>query len=167
MKLDRNQPLNRKVLRYLRQRQSKRVAALALPDSVPSPYLDQGSHPDVVTWVWDTLGAALPEDSRCLVYGTPALMQPAHGIVLAFCLGTAYCLRLTPETYPLAQQQGCASIETWSDGSQTDAGREFGPDWLFGRWLVEESQWCRATYASLNDLADHPAQGSQQANPHK
>lgn len=32
---------------------------------------------------------------RCLVHGTPAIVQPATGIVIAICNGTQYNLRLT------------------------------------------------------------------------
>ena len=52
---------------------------VASPDTVGDPYYGQGSHPDVVERVWDQLGASLPTDCRCLVYGTPALVDPASG----------------------------------------------------------------------------------------
>jgi hypothetical protein len=48
---------------------------LGTPGSVADVHLRQGSHPDVVQRVWDVLGAALPGPCRCLVLGTPALLD--------------------------------------------------------------------------------------------
>src|ERR1700690_27423 len=97
--------LNAQVLSYLQNR-GKSSELIAAPESVRDPYMGQGSHPDIVERVWNKLGAALPTDCRRLVYGTPALVQPESGILLAFCLGTEYCMRLTPARFDEALTLG-------------------------------------------------------------
>lgn len=142
-------PLNEKVLIHLRSR-LKTDELIAAPDSVRDPYMSQGSHPDVVERVWKKLGQALPVDCRCLVYGTPALVQPTSGIILAFCLGTQYCMRLTsPQMYE-ALKLGVKTSTKWSGGRITDATQTFGADWIFGSWKDEELQWCREVYGFYN-----------------
>ena len=138
-------PLNEKVLSRLRGR-LKTDELIASPDSVRDPYMSQGSHPDVVERVWRKLGQALPMDCRCLVYGTPALVQPESGIILAFCLGTQYCVRLTSSLMDEALKLGVKTSTKWSGGATTDATQAFGADWIFGSWKNEELQWCREVY---------------------
>ncbi len=141
--------LNKPVLDYLQQRNPSQPL-VALPESVRDPYMSQGSHPDIVERVWKQIGSTLPMDSRCLVYGTPALVQPVSGILLAFCLGTQYCLRLIPEILAEALNHGTKTSTKWSNGSVLDATVTFGPDWIFGAWK-EEAQWCRKTYDTYNE----------------
>src|SRR5512145_2078070 len=96
IRLDIDHPANHGVLRSLEShaRKRNRGLPLTLPDEQTDPYSKCGSHPDVVERVWDRLGKCLPENGRCLVYGTPALVHPRAGVVLATCNGTAYCLRI-------------------------------------------------------------------------
>jgi hypothetical protein len=138
-------PLNGNVLNHLRGR-LKTDELIASPDSVRDPYMSQGSHPDVVERVWKKLGEVLPVDCRCLVYGTPALVQPVSGIILAFCLGTQYCLRLISSQMDDALKLGTKTSTTWAGGKVTDATQTFGADWVFGNWKNEELQWCREVY---------------------
>ncbi len=142
-------PLNEKVLSHLHSR-LKTDELIAAPDSVRDPYMSQGSHPDVVERVWNKLGEALPVDCRCLVYGTPALVQPTSGIILAFCLGTAYCMRFTSSRMDEAMKLGVKTLVNWSPGHVTDATQSFGVGWIFGSWKVEELQWCREVYEFYN-----------------
>ncbi len=142
-------PLNEKVLDRLRGR-LKTDEMIAAPDSVRDPYMSQGSHPDIVERVWNKLGGALPLDCRCLVYGTPALVQPVSGIVLAFCYGTQYCLRLTSSMMDEALKLGLKTFTKWSGGKITDTTQTFGSDWIFGSWKSEELQWCREVYELYN-----------------
>jgi hypothetical protein len=88
-------------------------------------------------------------DCRGLVCGTPALVQPVSGMILAFCLGTTYCLRLPPEFLAEAIDHGAKTSTKWSNGTILDATMTFGPDWIFGAWK-EEAQWCRKTYDAYN-----------------
>lgn len=153
MKLDEAHPAHQKMLAQLRADAAARVAEgdeaepeLAPYEAGPHPYLGRGSHPDIVTRVWDVLGAALPEDSRCLVFGTPALVHPGRGLVLAMAYGTEYLLCLPPALAALAIERGYKTKQQWSTGDVTDVAEAFGPGWVFGRWLEEEADWIRAAF---------------------
>jgi hypothetical protein len=140
--------LNKRVVDYLQTRNPSQPL-FGAPDSVSDPYMSQGSHPDIVERVWKQIGSNLPLDCRCLVCGTPALVQPVSGILLAFCLGTTYCLRLPSELLEEAVKHGAKTSTKWSNGTVLDATKTFGPDWIFGAWN-EEVQWCRKTYEAYN-----------------
>ncbi|MCC6487462.1 MAG: hypothetical protein IT364_08170, partial [Candidatus Hydrogenedentes bacterium] len=96
MKLDTAHPMNRLAIEYFRHREDRSPAPppLAAPNEHPDPYMGAGSHPDIVERVWDVLGASLPRDCRALVYGTPALVHPAVGVVIALAYGTQYAIRV-------------------------------------------------------------------------
>src|SRR5438309_2072950 len=94
---DESHPANRPVLATLAAtatRRGKQLGPFATADRVKSPYTACDCHPDAVEWVWNRLGATLPEKGYCLVCGRPALVHPHAGVLLAVCLGTAYCLRV-------------------------------------------------------------------------
>ena len=137
---------NRGVLKYLGRGEKSRKMVLAAPDSVADPYLRQGCHPDIVQRVWDELGAGLPVECRCLIYGTPALVQDRTGVVIAICNGTQYNLRLTADDFRDAIARGASTRTRWSNGEEMDSLAELGSDWIFGGWFKEEEQWCRDTY---------------------
>ncbi|MFC1817139.1 hypothetical protein ACFL0M_14660 [Thermodesulfobacteriota bacterium] len=44
------------------------------PDKHSDPYMEAGSHPEIVERVWDALGSSLPVDCRAIVYSAPALV---------------------------------------------------------------------------------------------
>lgn len=113
----------------------------------PRPYLGMGSHPDVVTRVWDVLGAALPEAGRAVVFGAPSLVHAQRGIVLAMAFGTSYLLHLPGAIAAEASERGYKTRETWSDGAVTELAETFGAGWVFGRWLDEEEAWMRDAFA--------------------
>lgn len=139
---------NGQVLQYLRKR-DKTEPYFALPESVADPYMHQGSHPDVVERVWNQLGSSLPADCRYIVCGTPALVHPKTGTILAFCNGTGYCLRLIPALVTEAIELGAKTYIKWSYGHDLDTKRDLGADWVIGHWLKDEINWCNATYQSL------------------
>jgi len=140
---------NENVLIRLRGR-LKTDELVAASDSMRDPYMSQDSHPDIVERVWDKLGRALPVDCRCLVYGTPALVQPVSDIILAFCFGTQYCVRLTSSLMDEALKLGVKTSTKWSSGRITDARQTFGNDWVFGIWKADELRWCREVYEYYN-----------------
>jgi hypothetical protein len=141
--------LNNQVLDYL-QRRNPSQSLIAAPDSVRDPYMGQGSHPDIVERVWKKIGSNLPDDCRCLIYGTPSLVQPASGVILAFCLGMQYCLRLAPGYFEEALKRGAKTSTKWSNGTVLDSTLAFGADWIFGAWR-DEPEWCRKTYDAYNE----------------
>ena len=97
-------PANRGVISYLGdpQRLARSVSAAAsrtecTPADIPDPYYTLGTHPDLVTRLWDELAHELPVDCRCVVFGTPALVRPDSGVLFGFAGGPhTYALRLPP-----------------------------------------------------------------------
>jgi hypothetical protein len=138
---------NHGVLKYLGRAEKSLHPAIAEPRSVKDAYLCQGSHPDIVQRVWDDLGALLPVNCRCLIYGTPALIHDRTGIVIAVCNGTQYNLRLTADDLREAIAKGAATHTRWSNGEVMDSLELLGADWIFGGWFKEENRWCLNTYA--------------------
>jgi hypothetical protein len=108
-----------------------------------------GTHPGVVDHLWDVLNAALPESGRCVIYGGPALAQPASGIVLAVGIGTEYALRLLPADREAAIEAGAEVVHTFrTSGGTLDLAATLGPDWVFGRFDDRERGWLAATYTA-------------------
>ena len=152
MRLDEQHPLNTKVLGYLSARRKLSQHShdpILAPDQHPDPYMGAGSHPEAVERVWDDLGGALPADSRALVHGTPALVHPVAGIVLALAFGTEYAIRVPADTLAQALRLGCTDKQTWTGGGETRIREVLGEDWLFGGWSDEEKQWVARLYREL------------------
>jgi hypothetical protein len=148
--LDANDPSNAGLIRYMPSK--PRVSAVPITPPKSSgrhPYLEHGSHPEVVERVWDQLGPALPVDCRCLLYGTPALVAPVLGIVLAVAWGTAHVLRIPLAVMPAALKAGARTVMHWSTGREMNVAKEFGEDWVFGCWAKDEPQWCRSIYEAV------------------
>lgn len=156
MRLLRSHVLNKKVLRFLKSRCGPGVPAIAAPGSDPDPYWQLGSRPDEVTFVWDYLGAALPVDSRAVVYGAPALVHPTAGVVLALALGTTYAIRVPLERVDLAIEAGCTVTQRWSNGGMTNIEQEFGRGWVFGGGH-RGSAWLLEVYKSLESPVERRA----------
>src|SRR5262249_11838971 len=106
---------------------------------------------DILERVWDQLGPELPQDCRCLLYGTPSLVHPVSGVVLAVCYGTQYCLRLPKSVLiSTAWREGARTSMMWTLGGRTNIRKEFGRDWIFGCWSAKEIEWCQAVYRQFN-----------------
>jgi len=151
MRLDESHPMNQFVLKYLRGRKHllfKPEPLLSLDEHV-NPYTQAGSHPDIVERVWDVLGASLPVDCRALVYGTPALVHPREGVVLAVANGMRYAIRVPDESIHAALKVGRQTVQEWSGGGMTKLEEEFGHVWVFGAWVEEEKEWLARVYESL------------------
>ena len=138
-------PRNLKLLRYL-ARDRPQAPAFAPFDAIADAYYKAGCHPEIVDRLWDQIGAALPVDCRCLIYGTPALVHPASGVILAAGIGTQYALCLTGALAAEAILAGAKTVTVWADGSRLDVQETLGTDWVFGAWLDSEIVWCRTVY---------------------
>lgn len=151
MKLDESHPLNRPVILHVRRKLApeNRGPSLSAPENHPDPYLHAGSHPDVVEWIWDRLGAALPNDCRTMFYGAPALVHPKAGIVMALAYGTQYLIRVPDDAIQAALDGGCRIENVWSNGEKTDLEQELSVGWLFGCWSEREKDWLNRFYAEL------------------
>ena len=139
----RDHPANEGVIRSLCGKKAGNASIVA-PDAVHDPYLGCGSHPEIVERVWDQLGRGMPQGCRRILCGTPVLVDPGTGVILAVCYGTSYGLRLPDGALPEALQAGCATSHRWGDGKVTDLSAEFGTDWVFGCWAQGEVAWCQA-----------------------
>jgi hypothetical protein len=120
-------PRNAGVVRYMQQRNERRCPPyMAVADSPHDPYWEMGSHPEVVERIWNQLAQTLPQECRCLIYGTPSLVAPKSGIIFALAFGTQYVLRIAKGSIDVALKAGGKRGTRWSDGTETDVQRELG-----------------------------------------
>ena len=152
MGMDIAQPRNAKVLIYLSHGHPD-APQIAAHDTVHDPYYRCGCHPDIVARLWDQIGAALPADCRCLVHGTPALVHPKNGVILAVGVGTQYGLLLPNSFATEAITAGAKTCVTWSTSGSMDIRRAFGEDWVFGAWIANELTWCKTVYEMFGHAA--------------
>lgn len=144
MKLDPLHPWNRELIRDCGARARQRGyvgSAMLAPPRGANPYWELGSEPQVVERVWDFLGARLRDDCRALIYGSPGLVDPGSGAVLAVAYATSYVIRVANRRLDDALQAGCSIEHTWSDGTTTNIEQKFGRGWVFGHWLPQEVDW--------------------------
>ena len=143
-----DQSANAGALRYLAHGRSADEADCG----PPSPEVDRwhlGTHPDIVERLWDVLNAALPADSRRLVYDGPALVHPS-GLLLAVGVGTQYALRLLARDKEHAVGAGAEVVHHFRTvGTTLDLGATFGPEWVFGRFDDREPGWLLDSYRSI------------------
>jgi len=145
--VDEARPENTGVLAYFRRRNERGLPLCALPADIRDPYLALGSHPDVVERVWKELGPHA--DWRLVVLGTPAVVDPETGAVLAVALGTSYWLRLTPADLTIALATGLAQTHRYGLAREDfDAAAVFGATWVHGRWDAREPDWVLAASAA-------------------
>lgn len=146
-------PRNTGVIRHFERRNELKFPPSMRPFECPrDPYMHLGSHPDIVERLWEGLAAILPQDCRCIVFGTPALVAPKTGIVLAQAYGTQYVLRIPHKSMNEALQAGAKTNMTWAGGHTTDLPHEYGSDWVFGCWSEQEPAWLLAVYDAAEDI---------------
>jgi hypothetical protein len=159
-----NHPANIGILSYLGSRERlehsvsrARELPSCSPTSVKDPYTKLGSHPDLVTRLWDEVTVKLPVKCQWIVYGTPVLVNPLSGIIFAFCGGThTYAFRLPLKEHQEAIYAGAKRINHYPaipsviKASVLDLDT-IGKEWVFGFWLKGEEEWCLAAYNFVND----------------
>lgn len=153
-------PENERILAFLSEptRLEKSVSAAkgfasTNPDSVPNSARDLGTHPDVVSRLWQELGGVLPERCSWIVYGAPCLVHPRTGIIFGFAGGTdTYAIRLPAPMCAEAVKHGATRRRKYPpypslgiSASELDLAT-FGAGWVFGAWMELEPDWCRAAY---------------------
>ena len=155
--IDASHPANRLPLQALEAR-GPEARPLTPEAEAIDPYYEAGCHPEIVAWMWERLAKKLPPESRCLVYGTPCLVQPTSGVIIAAGMGTSYVLRLLPESLPHAATFDCTPVHTWGGSAgTTDLRVEYGEGWVFGSFGTESIEWCRATFHHFNSPPDDDA----------
>jgi hypothetical protein len=153
-----DRPENAGALAYLAHGRPVSQAAFGPPPDDVDPH-HLGTHPSVVTRLWQVLNQRLPVDARWLVFDGPALVHPS-GIILAVAMGTQYALRLLPGDCAAAVAAGAELVHHFRTvGTSLDLPATFGPDWVFGRFDDREPEWLLASFGSLgrSELAPLPA----------
>ena len=141
------QPSNAGVIRYLEKTRKTNA-----PDVRPHrrrDYWHSGAHPEIAERLWEQLAHGLPDECRQVVLGTPALVHPASGVLIAIALGTAYALRLPSKALRVALSEDVEIETVWSDGSRLNVRDEFGAGWVLGSWSQNEEQWCAEVFEEL------------------
>ena len=149
MRFDADHPLNARLVASKCGKGAGALDALEPFDAEPDAYRERGSHPDVVERIWEELGRRLPVDCRAILFGSPALIEPASGVLIAKAFGTTYVMRLCTADVEAALSMGCTTTREWSDGQRTDLRNELGSDWVFGNWLDQESEWIKRTFSRV------------------
>ena len=149
MYLDPSHPLNATVLRHIERVKHRDAVPISDPDDHPDPYMQAGSHPDIVERVWDQLGRSLPVDCRAMLYGGPALVEPRSGLVIALAYGTQYVIRIPQAYRAQALESGCSVEQSWTTGGKTNISETLGEDWVFGGYVSDESAWLAETCAAV------------------
>jgi len=140
-------PLNKKIVA---NKKVNGVVAISSPKDHPDPYMRSGSHPDVIERIWIVLGKTLPQDCSAMVYGSPALVSPKSGVIIAQAYGTAYILRVPERRISEAKELGYENSHFFSSSrNEVDLEKEFGSDWVFGKWNQIEQQWILDVYNFL------------------
>jgi len=165
--IDLTHPANQGVLAYLKSptRLARSVSiakdrAECLPAAVKAPYLTLGTHPDLVTRLWNELGGSLPSDCRVIAYGMPALVRPDTGVIIGVAGGTQmYALRLDADGFTVARNAGLgiafrypAVPKVRPEEVVIDA-TTFGETWVFGRWHVENRLGCEPDFLPRRDCS--------------
>jgi len=123
------------------------------PDSVNT--LTLGTHPDIIDRLWK-IGRELPTDCCWVAFHRPVLAHSETGIIFGLGIGTlGYALRLPPPIGAEAMASGVTQARQWSsaEGPQAFSLSQYGPDWWFGRWRVDEDRrWSHAAYAHFGAM---------------
>jgi hypothetical protein len=126
------------------------------PDTLRSYYEELETHPDVIRRIWDEVSIDLPEDCRWIVYQRPILCHPSTGVIFGWASGTpTYALRLPEKERTEALSAGAKTTWTYNDAWTKNLAPEYnsvlnlsdwGIEWVFGRWDLDERRWCLAAY---------------------
>ncbi len=160
IKVNQTHPLNLKVLAYLEPPSVPGAPLVAGFEPGEKPYLRHGSHPDVVQRLWDEINPTLPEDSRCLVNGYPALVHPTKEIILGFTSGTHYFIRLPLQFVRDAESRGAKKILDFSFGKPMNVHQELGDDWVDGTWWDGEIAGCKIMFSQALGWSSIPPHSS-------
>lgn len=141
-------PANRGLRRHREPRhQRTNIPPVAFPDQVPRPYDSLGTHPDLVTRLWDELPRRIPADCRAIFFGAPALIHPKTGVVFGFAGGThTYALRLPEPERSAALHSGATRVKQYPGRQPSFDLNEIGEEWVFCGWLRDEEAWCLAAF---------------------
>jgi hypothetical protein len=162
MLLDSSNPANHPVLDTLRDA-APNARPLTPVAEAGDAYYEAGCHPEIVGHMWEVVSKKFPDESRCLVYGRPSLIQPVSGVILVVGMGTQYCQRILPESMADAGAVGCTPTHRWGEGDTTDLRESFGENWVFASYADETITWFRAAYRHYSQA---PTSDADVITPH-
>ena len=129
------------------------------PEQADDPYLELGTHPDLVGWLWSNWSGHLPVDCRWVVGRQPALARPDTGVAFGFAMGThdismrldeADWNALRTIQWEVVERRAQESLlvgkekADYVDGQLRDS--HVGLDWIIGIFLNEEEAFCLKAY---------------------
>jgi len=159
MWVDLDHPANAALIAYFARRPDWLLADEPVsrdPATVPQPYLNLSTHPDIVERLWDQVAALLPEPCRWVLYHRPVLVHPWNGVVFGFAQGMpTYVLRLPEAERAEALAAGAQTRFDYTVGkgeARTLDLNEIGEEWVLGGWREAEPRWCLAAYEYVGTL---------------
>jgi hypothetical protein len=151
------QPDNTKIIEFLRIQRieysylfpKSKSPLFATWDSVSNALYDCACHPDVVEYLWTTIGRALPGDCRGLVYGSPVLAHPATGIIFGACVGTFSFLRLPRELYSVEIEAGAKTYVEVKPHGHISVSEDLGEGWILSPSTTRKPGWYTRIYEAF------------------
>jgi hypothetical protein len=115
----------RRFMADLAERRARPDPPLSQPlEAAADPWFGLGVHPEIISKLW-RLNDSLPQSSRWLVWGHPALVHPKAGVIFAVAIGTlGIAARLPSEL-----REGAAVLK-FNFRRNYDI-RPVGPEWRF------------------------------------
>jgi len=139
--IDESHPSNAAALKYLRG--PSKIAKMLFTEVScrTTVYWESGCHPELVGWVWDTLGSADSRLSPAYIYGRPCLVNEASKLVVAICMGTAYVFRAADNAMEELLTSSYEQTRDWGNGEITKLPDILDEHWFFGKCHDEEAAW--------------------------
>jgi hypothetical protein len=140
-------PANARLLAYLRSCDPENTTVSESPESITQVYFSVGTHPDIVTRLWNQITVELPESCRWVSYHWPVLVHPTTGVVFGFAQGSGtYAMRLPPAERAEAIAGGARRQYSFTTSKTMLDLDDIGDEWVLGFWSPEELRWCVAAY---------------------
>lgn len=145
-KLDFRHQLNAGVLNYLQSEWNTSPEPKSCPPDALKNYQELGTHPELVSWLWETMTAKLPQACQWVIFGKPVLIHPKTGVIFGFGQGDSVCgLRLALDKVGEAIMSGMDDDAELENG-HTIYGEDIGDDWVFCTWTEDDPDWCLRAY---------------------
>ena len=138
---------NQGILTFLKKGWNKYPKPVCcFPEDIKDPYSKLKTHPELVSWLWDTLHAKLSLNCKFILYGKPVLIHPKTFVIFGFGHGeTACALRLPYDRIEDALELGMVEDVELKNG-QKMYSEDIGDDWVFCGWNEDEVDWCLRSF---------------------
>tara|TARA_R110002073_G_scaffold123819_1_gene267631 strand:- start:27438 stop:27905 length:468 start_codon:yes stop_codon:yes gene_type:complete len=137
-------PANAKVLEVLRGNAPK--APLETPVETADTW-QLGTHPDLVEYLWQTLGDTLPKPCARVAYAQPVLAAPGTSTIFAFAGGTGTLAMRLPQSALGEALRIDGFGKTLSYPSAVLHASALGSGWAFvAPFGADALRWCKEAY---------------------